>query len=348
MIGNASSEVQPWQQLFEKLIGSWVARAIYAAARLRVADHLADGPRTAAEVASAVGVAAGPLHRLLRALAGIGVFHRQPDGRFCLNEMAELLREDGADSMWAMAVMLGEEQDRCWGDLLETLRTGEPAFERLFGRPVFDYLAARPEQARIFDAAMTGFCGRELGPLLDAYDFSAVNTLVDVGGGAGGKLAGILRRYPAMRGILLDLPHVVERARPMLEVAGLSARCDVQGGDFFRRVPAGADAYLLGHIIHDWDDGRAGVILDNIRDAMASGARLLVVEYVVTDGDERSSAGRPSIADWLDLHMMVAAGGLERTEAQYRRLFAGHGLRLTRVVPTGGAGDVSVIESVPA
>ena len=267
------SEAQPSQQLFEKLIGSWVARAIYAAAKLRVADHLAVGPRAAEEIAAAVGVAPGPLYRLLRALAGVGVFAQQSDGRFRLNPTGELLQQEGADSMWAMAVMLGEEQDRCWGDLLETLRTGEPAFERLFGQPVFRYLAERPEQARIFDAAMANFSGRETRALLDAYDLSGVKTLADVGGGGGGKLAGILRRYPAMRGILFDLPHVVERARPVLAAAGLSTRCDIQGGDFFERAPVGADAYMLGHIIHDWDDARAGLILDNLRTAMASASR---------------------------------------------------------------------------
>jgi hypothetical protein len=339
-------EVQPWQQLFEKIIGSWVSRAIYAAAKLRIADHLAAGPRSAQEIAAEVGVASRPLYRLLRALAGAGVFVQQADERFRLNPAAELLREDGADSMWAVAVVRGEEQDRCWGDLLETLRTGEPAFERLFGRPIFDYLSEHPEQARIFDAAMTSFSGRETRAVLDAYDLSGVRTLADVGGGAGGKIAGILGRYPAMRGILFDLPHVAERARPMLEAAGLSERCDVQGGDFFERAPVGADAYVLGHIIHDWDDAKAGLILDNLRRAMPSGARLLLVEYVIPEVDAATSDDGASLGKWLDLHMMVAAGGLERTEAQYRRLFADHGFRLTRVVPTDGG--ISVIEGVPA
>ena len=339
------SEVHLWRQLFDKITGTWVSRAIYAAAKLRIADHLAAGPRSAGEIADTVGVAPRPMYRLLRALADAGVFAQQADGRIRLNPAAELLREDGADSMWAVAIMLGEEQDRCWGDLLETLRTGEPAFERLFGRPIFDYLAARPEQARIFDAAMTGFSGRETRAILDAYDLSGVGTLADIGGGAGSKLAGILRGHPTLRGLLFDLPHVVERARPMLEAAGLSERCDVQGGDFFERAPAGADIYMLGHIIHDWDDARAGRILDNFRRAMSSGARLLLVEYVLPDVDEL--VGRRGVeGNWLDLHMMVAAGGLERTEAEYRRLFAAHGFRLTRVVPT--AGDVSVIEGVPA
>jgi hypothetical protein len=291
-------------------------------------------------------VASRPLYRLLRALAGVGVFAQQADGRFRLNRAAELLREDGADSLWATVVMLGEEQHRCWDDLIETVRTGEPAFERLYGRPVFDYLGEHPEQARIFDAAMTGFSGRETRAILDAYDLSGVGTLADIGGGAGSKLAGILGRYPAMRGLLFDLPHVVERARPVLEAAGVSERCDVQGGDFFERAPVGADAYVLGHIIHDWDDAKAGRILDNLRRAMSSGARLVVVEYVIPEVAAVSSGDGASLGKWLDLHMLVAAGGLERTELEYRRLFAAHGFRLTGVVPT--AGDVSVIEARPA
>ena len=265
------------------IIGSWISRAIYVAAKLRIADHLADGPRTAEELAAAAGVAPRPLYRLLRALAGVGVFAQEADGRFRLNPLAEPLREDGPDSLWAFAVMLGEEQYRCWGDLLETVRTGEPAFERLYGRPIFDYLGEHPEQARIFDAAMSGFSGRETQAMLDAYDLSGVATLADVGGGLGTNLARILGRYPAMRGLLFDLPHVVERARPVLEAAGVSGRCDVQGGDFFETVPCGADAYLLGHIIHDWDDAKAGLILDNLRRAMPTGARLLVVEYVLPE-----------------------------------------------------------------
>jgi hypothetical protein len=339
-------EPQPWQQLFEKITGLWVSRAIYAAAKLRIADHLAAGPRSAEEIAAAVGVAARPLYRVLRALAAAGVFAQQADGRFRLNPAADLLRENRADSMWAAAIMLGEDQDRCWGDLIETVRTGEPAFERLFGLPVFEYLGEHPEQARIFDAAMTGFSSRETGLILEAYDLSDVRTLADIGGGAGSKLAGILKRYPAMRGLLFDLPHVVERARPLLEAAGLAERCEIQGGDFFERAPAGADAYVLGHIIHDWDDARAGRILDSLRRAMSSGARLLVVEYVIPDVDALAPGNGAWLSKWLDLHMMVAVGGLERTEAEYRRLFTDHGFRLTRVVPTSG--DISIIEGVPA
>jgi hypothetical protein len=335
------SEPQPSQQLMQMSMGSWISRAIYVSAKLRIADHLANGPLAAKELAVAAGVAPGPLYRVLHALASVGVFAQEADGRFRVNPLAAPLREDGLDSLWAAVVMLGEEQDRCWGDLLETVRTGEPAFERLYGRPIFEYLAERPEQARIFDAAMSNYSARELQAVLDAYDLSGVVTLADIGGGVGTKLARVLGGSPAMRGLLFDPPQVIERARPLLEAAGLSGRCDVRAGSFFETVPGGADAYLLGHIIHDWNDAKAGLILDNLRRAMPAGSRLLLIEYVVPEGGDGAS-----FAKWLDLHMMVATDGRERTEAEYRRLFANHGFRLTRVVPT--TTDISVVEAVPA
>jgi hypothetical protein len=186
---------------------------------------------------------------------------------------------------------------------------------------------------------MTAFGGRATQAVLDAYDFSDVGILADVGGGLGSNLASILCRYPAMRGVLFDRWHVVERARPLLETAGVSDRCAIKGGDFFIAAPGGADAYLLGHILHDWDDTRAGLILDTLHRAMPAGARLLVVEHVLPEGDG------PSLGKLLDLHMMVVAGGLERTEAEYGRLFADHGFRLTRVVPT--ADGTAVVEGRP-
>jgi hypothetical protein len=334
------SELQPREQLLELMIGSWVSRAIYVAAKLQVADLLADGPRWAEGLAAEAGVAPRPLYRLLRALAGVGVFAMEDDGRFRLNPRAKALREGGPDSLRTLAVMMGEEQDRCWDDLFETVRTGDTAFDRLYGRPYFDYLGEHPTQAKIFDAAMTGFSGRAMGAMLDAFDLSDVGTLADIGGGLGTNLAAALGRYPAMRGLLFDRPHVVARARPRLEAAGVLGRCSAEGGDFFEAAPRGADAYLLGHILHDWDDARAGRILDNLRRAMPAGSKLLLVEYVLPEGDGGS------FGKWLDLHMMVVLGGLERTAAEYRRLFATHGFRLVRVVPT--AGEVSVVEGVPA
>jgi hypothetical protein len=330
------SEPHPWQQLLQMIVGTWVSRAIYVAAKLRIADRLADGPRVAEDLAAEAGVAPRPLYRVLRALAGVGVFAQEADGRFRLNPLAGPLRAGGPESLQALAVMIGEEQDRCWDDLLETVRTGETAFDRLYGRPVFAFLGEHPEKAKIFDAAMTGFSCRAMRAVLDAYDLSGVATLADIGGGLGTNLVAALGRYPAMQGLLFDQPHVVERARPLLEAAGVADRCTVEGGDFFEAAPGGADAYLLGHILHDWDDGKAGRILDTLRRAMPTGARLLLVEYVLPEGDGAS------FGKLLDLHMMAAIRGLERTEAEYRRLFAAHGFRLTRVVPT--ASDVSVVE----
>jgi hypothetical protein len=335
-VESAMSEPDPCQQLTQMITGYWVSRAVYVAAKLRIADRLKDGPRTAEELAATAGVAPRPLYRVLRALAGVGIFTHQADGRFRLNRLADPLREGGPESLRALAVMVGEEHDRCWDDLLETVRTGEPAFERLYGRPYFAYLGEHPELARTFDAAMTGFSGRAMRAMLDAYDLSNVDTLADVGGGLGTNLTAALGRYPSTTGLLFDQPDVVARARPVLEAAGVSGRCKVEGGDFFKAVPAGADAYLLGHILHDWDDARAGLILDNLRRAMRTGATLLLVEYVLPEGDGQA------FGKLLDVHMMVLLGGVERTEAEYRRLFAAHGFRLTRVVPA--AGDVSVVE----
>ena len=334
------SEPQSAQRLLEMIVGSWVSRAIYVAAKLRIANLLADGPQLVEQLALAAGVAPRPLYRVLRALTGVGVFALEADGRFRLNPLAEPLRDGGAESLRAFAVMIGEEHHRCWDELLETVRTGEIAFDRLYGQPYFDYLGEHPDQAKIFDAAMTGFSSRAMRAMLDAYDLSGIATLADVGGGLGTNLTAALSRYPAMRGVLFDQPHVVKRARPLLEVAGVANRCAVEGGDFFKSAPHGADAYLLGHIIHDWDDAQAGQILDNLRGAMSAGAKLLLVEYVLPEGDGAS------FGKLLDVHMMVLLGGRERTEAEYRRLLAVHGFRLTRVVPT--AGEISVVEGVPA
>jgi hypothetical protein len=333
------SKPEPSQQLVQMIVGSWVSRAIYAAAKLEIADRLAAGPLAAEKLAVAAGVAGRPLYRLLRALAGVGVFAQETDGRFRLNPLAEFLRKNVPDSFWAFAVMIGEEQHRCWDDLPEAVRTGEPVFERIYGGPIFAYLSQHPEQAKIFDTAMTSFSGRTMQAMLDAYDLSGIAILADVGGGLGTNLAAALHRYPAMRGVLFDQPHVVERARPRLEAAGFADRCAVVCGDFFETAPRGADAYMLGHIIHDWDDIQAGLILDNVRRGMPARSKLLLVEHVLPVGDG-SSFGK-----LLDLHMMVVLGGLERTEADYRHLLANHGFRLTRVVPT--AGEVSVVEGVP-
>lgn len=334
------AEPSPQEKIARMVTASWVAQAIYVAAKLGIADMLEDGPRTAEELAEASETHARSLYRLLRALASLGIFSEGEGRQFSLTPMAECLRTVGPGSQRALALMAGEEQYHAWGDLLWSVKTGQTAFDKVYGRPIFDYLAERPEQARIFDAAMTSIHGRETAAFLDAYDLAGVEVVADIGGGNGSTLAGILTRHPALKGILYDLPGVADHASKELDAAGLSGRCEAVGGSFFESVPGGADVYLLRHIIHDWDDEKAKTILKHVHDAMDTGARLLVVETVIPPGNE------PSFAKVLDLTMLLIPGGQERTEEEYRALFAAAGFRLTKIVPT--AADVSVIEGMKA
>jgi hypothetical protein len=333
------TESTPQARMAQMITGYWISQMVHVAAMLGLADRLADGPKTADELALATKTHAPSLYRLLRALASLGVFSEEDGGRFRLTPLAECLRSDVPGSQRAMALMMGDEHYRCWGDLLESVRTGRTAFDRLYGKPIFEYLAERPGQAQVFDAAMTAIHGRETQAMLDAYDLSDVGVLADIGGGNGTNLIGILSHYPRMRGILFDLPHVVGRVRIKPEAAGATDRCEIVGGDFFGTISVVADAYFLRHIIHDWDDERAGLILKNIRSSMPERAKLLVMEHVLPPGDE------PSFGKLLDLNMLLLPGGVERTAEEFRRLYEGAGFRLTRIVPT--ATDVSVIEGVP-
>jgi ubiquinone/menaquinone biosynthesis C-methylase UbiE len=319
-------------QLARLASGYWYTQTVYVAAKLGLAELLKDGPRSAQELAQATGTNPRALYRLLRALASVGIF-AEDQGRFVLTPLAECLLDPG---LKAMVTMRGEMQYRAWGELLSSVQSGKPAFEKVYGKPIFDYLSEHPETGKLFDQAMTGVHGRETEAMLEAYDFSGIRTLADIGGGNGSVLAALLRRYPEMQGILFDLPGVVERARADIEAAGLEGRCRRVAGSFFEAVPPGADAYLMRHIIHDWDDEKSITILRNCRRVMAQGGKLLVVEGVVPPGNE------PSVSKFYDLAMMVLPGGMERTEAEYRQLFQATGFRLTRIVPTRTW--VSVIE----
>jgi hypothetical protein len=324
----------------QMLTGYWTAQCLYVAAKLELADRVKDGPKASAELAAATGTDADALYRILRALASVGVFVEDGQGRFGLTPLAACLRRDVAGSQWALAVMMGEEHYRAWTELLYSVRTGKPAFDHLYGRPIFDYLADHPDAARTFDGAMTGVHGAETAAMLDAYDFAGVGTLVDVGGGNGSLLIATLQRNAALRGVLYDRPDVVGRARETVRAAGLEGRCRLVGGNFFESVPEGGDAYLMRHIIHDWDDVRCQVILGHCRRAVGPGGRLLIVDTVIPPGND------PSFAKFLDVNMLVIPGGRERTEAQYRDLLGAAGFRLARVVPTRM--EVDIIEAVPA
>ena len=321
--------------LNQMIVGSWVTQAIYVAAEIGIADLLAAGPRTAGELAGETQTHGGSLYRLLRALASVHMFREDAEGRFSLTEMGKLLRSDAPGSKRSMAIMAGAEFYRSWGGLLSSVETGGAAFDRVFGEPFFRYMGANPDRWRIFDAAMTGVHDSETVPVLEAYDFRPFHTIVDVGGGSGLALSAILGRHAEARGILFDLPDVAKRAGEVVARAGISDRCRIVGGDFFESVPAEGDAYLLRHVLHDWEDREAVAILRNCREAMRPGGRVLVVESVIPPGND------PCFVKWLDL-MMLVVGGRERTEEQYAGIFSAAGLRLTRVVRT--AHEVSVIE----
>ena len=280
------------------------------------------------------------LFRSLRALASVGVFAEINEGQFALTPMAGLLQSNVPNSMRALAIMYCEEQYRAWGDVLQSVRTGEPAFDRQFGMDVFEYFCQNPEAGAVFNEAMTNWTAQVSAAVAASYDFSHVGSIVDVGGNQGTLIATILREYPTVRGILFDRPHVVRTAKDQLAKAGVGDRCTIVGGDFFAAVPSGGDAYLLSYVLHDWDNERCMAILAKCRQAMPATGTLLVIEMVLPEGNE------PSFGKWLDLHMLVMSSGRERTAEQYRMLLQAGGFDLTRVIPTP-AGS-SIVEARPA
>jgi len=328
------------QRLRRLLAGCFVSQALRAAAELDIAERLTEGPKNAAALAGDAGLEAHALHRLLRALASVGVFREDEQGRFANTELSELLRAASRDSQRAAARMYGAEPYwKAAGGLLHSVRTGKPAFDALFGMPFFDYLSRDSDLARVFDEAMVSTAELSNSAMLEAYDFSHLRTITDVGGGYGSTLCAILRTTPRLRGILFDLPHAAEGANRFIARQGLSGRCKVMTGDFFDAVPGGADAYFMRHILHDWDDERCVRLLRNCRAGMTGGGKLLVCERILPPGNQ------PCYAKISDLIMMVlSSGGRERSEGQYRELLAAAGFALTRVVTTRS--DHSVLEAV--
>lgn len=329
-------DAAPHQQLDRLITGYWISQAIYAAAKFGIADELKNGPRSVEELAEATSTNVDALYRLLRALASKGIFAEGDSRQFALTPLAEPLRSDVPGSKRALALMSGDEQFRTWAEIDYSIQTGGIAFEKVFSKPIFEYLGENPDKAKIFDAAMVGIHGRESEVILDAYDFSGVNVLADIGGGNGSQITGILQRHSSMKGILFDLPHVIGRAKDPIDAVGLADRCELVSGNFFESIPQGADAYMMRHIIHDWDDDKSLTILRNCHQAMSSSSRLLVVESVIPPGNE------PFGGKFLDLVMMLIPGGKERTEDEYRMLFDEAGFKLTRIVPTST--EVSIVE----
>jgi len=327
-------------QIIQMATGHIVAQALYVVAELQIADHLSAGPRTAAALAEATRTDASSLHRLLRMLTGLGLFTQTADGAFATTPLGDSLRSDAPGCARAMVRMIGGPTIwRACGELLHAVKTGTSGFDKAIGQPVFGYFAEHGDEAAVFNDAMIGFHGSEPGAVAAGYDFSTVGTLVDVGGGTGNLLMTILGAYPSVRGVLYDLAHVIGPARQAIEQRGLAGRCELKQGSFFDAIPSGGDAYLMSHIIHDWDEAKALAILGNCRRAMPRDGRLLLVEMVIPPGDEMHPA------KLLDVTMMMATGGRERTADEYRDLYRKAGFELVRIVPTASA--VSVVEGRP-
>ena len=330
------------ETLRQLITGFRATHLIAVAAELGLADLLADGPRSSTELAERAGANLDALHRVLRALAQLGVFAMLDDSRFTLTTLGQHLRTDVPGSLHAIARFWGiESNQRPWLGLAHTARTGETAFDQIFGMTWSEYLAAHPDVAAIFNDGMTGFTAQVTAAVVAGYDFRSLGTIVDVGGGNGTLVAAILRAHPELRGVIFDLPHSRDSALQHLTAAGLAGRCEFIGGDFFESVPAGADAYLLKWVIHDWDDQRSVAILRTCRRAMAPGSKLLLVERLLPPANEQA----PDVV-LGDVTMLVYTGGRERTEAEYRALLEAADLRLTRTVAT--TTPYSVLEAVPA
>jgi hypothetical protein len=326
--GPAGQPLPPEAFLTQLAFGAMMTQALHVVARLGVADMLAAGPRHVSELAAEAGAHERSLYRVMRSLASVGVFAETGAQVFSNTPYSEPLRSDAHGSMRNGAIFMGEEWHwRVWGDMEYSVRTGKPAWGHTHGAEVFDYFAANPRHAEIFNGAMTDMSIGAAPPVVEAYDFSGFRRLADIAGGHGYLLSQILKATPGLKGILFDVPQVVEGAPALLEREGVSGRVERVAGDFFASAPA-ADAYIMKHIIHDWDDERCVTILSNVREAMEPGAKVLIVETVVPEGDS------PHYSKLLDLEMLVSPGGAERTAEEYASLLARAGLRMTRIIPT--------------
>ena len=326
---NETQTPPPSARLIEMVFGFALSRSIAVAAELRLADQLRDGSKSVAELAQAVSVSPDSLYRLLRALAGAGVFAEESDRRFSLTNLSELLCSDAPGSLRGFAEMMANAVNfETWADLPYSIQSGKPAFPHKFGMQWFDWLEKNPNEGRVFHDAMTSFSLGAVAAVVSAYDFSGITKLVDVGGGHGILLATVLAKYPTMKGILYDDPNVVAGAQEILAAHGVTDRCEAVGGNFFESAPDGGDAYILKHIIHDWSDDECLTILGHCNSAMPQGGKVLIVEMVVPEPNV------PGVSKLLDLEMLLFLTGRERTENEYRSLLDRAGFEMTRTVPT--------------
>jgi hypothetical protein len=324
--------------MVELLGGFRISQALYAAAALGVADQLVAGPAPVKALAERAGAHAPSLHRLLRTLASVGVFTEPQPGVFALTPLGQTLTSSQPGSMRDLAIMWMETHYAPFAELIQTIRTGRPAAEHLYGEPFFAWLSHHPEQTSRFTGAMANLTsGGFKSAAIASLPLDGTRTIVDIGGADGTVLATILAGHPHMRGVLFDLPHVITDAPRTLASHGVDDRVDCVGGDFFESVPAGADAYLVSVVLHNWPDQHAQRILANIAAAGGSGARLLMIEFVVPPGDT------PHLSKMSDLNMLAMLDGKERTETEWRGLLTAADFTGIEIHQTGA--PLSVIQA---
>ena len=327
--------VPPQAQLMQMAMGFMMSDLLGTAVKLKLADHLADGPKTAEELAGPTGTHAPSLYRLLRTLSSHGLFAEDGERRFALTALSEPLRTGAPGSVKTSVQMItGDLFQRTFANLTYSVQTGKTAFEKEFGANIFEYLSTRPDDASMFSDLMVGFHGPETAAVAAAYDFSGVGAIADIGGATGNMITTILAKNPEAKGLIYDLPHNEAAALALVGSRGMSERVKFEAGNFFESVPEGYDAYLMSHIIHDWSEEQCLTILTNCRRAMGPKSRLLIVEFVLPPGNEFHPG------KMTDMIMLAVPGGEERTEQQYRELLAKAGFRLERVVPTNSAASV--------
>jgi hypothetical protein len=331
-----SNELPPPAQLMKFIVGKWISKPIYVAAELGIADLLADGPKKIETLAEMTRTHAPTLYRLMRALASVGIFFETNKNVFGLTPMAEFLK---TGAMRSIALMFNSDwNDEAWMHLLDSVKTGDTAFGKAHGMPVFDWLKKNPQAAKVLNEANAVKAASSHRAIIDVYDFSGINTLTDVGGGIGVLMAEILISNPLIRGIVADTPTVIQETKKMIKARGIEDRCQAVECDFFEEIPSGGDACLLSHILHDWTDDQCGRILKNCYNAMMPNSKLLVVEMIIPSGNE------PSVSKLLDLEMLVITGGRERTEAEFKDLFNSSGFKFLRTIPAGES--ISIIEGI--
>jgi O-methyltransferase/methyltransferase family protein len=326
----------PRQELFSMISGYKATQVLYVAAKLGIADHLANGSMSADQLAKKVGANPKALLRLMRHLVALGIFTQDESKKFGLTSLGELLRDDNPESMRYNAIFSGEENYKATGELLHTVRTGETAFNHLYGRGHFDWLADHPDESSTFNKAMAQSL-RLLRNPVESYDFKGKHLIVDVGGGRGDLITSIMQANPTLKGVLFDLPQGSREAQSVLKTRGVADRCEIKTGSFFDSVPAGGDVYVLSRILHDWPDDRVATILANCRRAIRDDGTLLIRDNVLTDRDEFGSQ--------LDMTMMIMTGGQERTESEWKNLLHSTGFTLTRIHKKEG--QLDLIEAKP-